>query len=88
MAEVAALLAQASTRLSASQRARVPARALREPTADIEAANVAVQKAGEAVAEDNYLGAQAALQGVKDRIQKAVAAIDEAAASQSPRRRR
>jgi len=88
MAEIAGLLAQANTRIAAAQRTRVPARLLRQPAADIEAANADVQKAGEAIDADDYLGAQAMLQGVKDRIQKAIAAIDAATTSQSPRRRR
>jgi hypothetical protein len=88
MAEIAGLLAQANTRLAAAQRSRVPARVLRQPAADIDAANADVQKAGEAIDADDYLGAQATLQGVKDRIQKAIAAIDTATTSQSPRRRR
>ena len=88
MAEIAGLLAQANTRIAAAERARVPARLLREPGADIEAANAEVQKAGEAVNADDYLGAQAILQGVKERMEKAIAAIDAATASQSSRRRR
>ena len=88
MAEIAGLLAQANTQIAAAQRARVPARLLREPAAEIEAVNAVVQKAGEAVNADDYLGAQAMLQGVKERIQKAIAAIEAATTSQSPRRRR
>ena len=88
MAEIAGLLAQANTQIAAAQRARVPARLLREPAAEIEAVNAVVQEAGEAANADDYLGAQAMLQGVKDRIQKAIAAIDAATTSQSPRRRR
>ena len=88
MAEIAGLLAQANTQITAAQRARVPVGLLREPAAEIEAVNAVVQKAGEAVNADDYLGAQAMLQGVKERIQKAIAAIDAATTSQSARRRR
>jgi hypothetical protein len=88
MAEIAGLMAQANTRITAAERARVPARLLRGPAADIRAVNVGVQKAGEAVKADDYLGAQAMLQGLKERILKAIAAINAATASQSPRRRR
>ncbi|MSO29709.1 MAG: DUF4398 domain-containing protein [Acidobacteria bacterium] len=88
MAEIAGLLAQANTRIAAAQRARVPARLLRQPAADIEAANADVQKSGEAMNADDYLGAQATLKGVKERIEKATAAVEEATTSQSPRRRR
>jgi hypothetical protein len=88
MAELAALLAQANTRVAAAQKARVPARLLGQPSAEIEAVNGIVQKAGEAAKTDDYLGAQAMLQGVKERIQKAIAAIDAATTAQSTRRRR
>lgn len=88
MAEIAGLLAQANTQITAAQRARVPEGLLREPAAEIEAVNAVVQKAGEAVNADDYLGAQAMIQGVKDRIQKSIAAIDAATTSQSARRRR
>lgn len=88
MAEIAGLLAQANTQIAAAQRARVPARLLREPAAEIEAVNADVQKAGEAANADDYLGAQAMLQGVKERIEKTIAAIEAATTSQSARRRR
>ena len=87
MAQIAALLAQASTRLTAAQRARGPSR-LRQPAAEIEAVNAVVQKAGEQIRKDDYLGAQATLRGVKERIQKAVIAIEAVNGSQSQRRRR
>jgi hypothetical protein len=47
-----------------------------------------VQKAGEAIAADDYFAARPALNGVKERIEQAIAAIDAATASQSARRRR
>jgi hypothetical protein len=87
MAQIAALLAQASTRLTAAQRARGPAR-LRQPAAEIEAVNAVVQKAGEQIKNDDYLTAQATLQGVKERLQKAVIAIEAVNGSQAQRRRR
>jgi hypothetical protein len=87
MAEIATLLAQANTRTAAAQRARVPARLLRQPTEDIAVANADVQKAGEAIKADDYLGARSALEGVKERIGKALAALDEATRPPSRRRR-
>jgi hypothetical protein len=47
-----------------------------------------VQKAGEQIKNDDYLTAQATLQGVKERLQKAVIAIEAVNGSQSQRRRR
>jgi hypothetical protein len=88
LTETAALIARANARMAAAQRARVPARVLRQPAADIAAANPDLQKAGEAVAADDYLDARSALEGVKGRLEKTLAAIDEAIAAQSNRRRR
>ncbi len=50
--------------------------------------NAIVQKAGEQIRSDDYLGAKATLEGVKERIQKAVIAIEAVNGSQSQRRRR
>jgi hypothetical protein len=88
MAEVATLMAQADTRLEAARKSRAPRRTLDEAAAAIAAVNADVQKAGEAVAADDYIAARPALDGVKERIQQAIATIDAAATSQSPRRRR
>ncbi len=88
MAEVAALMAQADTRLEAARSTRAPRRALDDAAAAIAAVNADVQKAGEAIAADDYFAARPALNGVKERIEQAIAAIDAATASQSQRRRR
>jgi hypothetical protein len=88
MAELAALLAQANTTIAAAQKARVPPRLLQQPAAEIEAVTAVVQKAGEAVKADDYLGARAMLEGVKERIQTAMTAIQQATTAQSARRRR
>jgi hypothetical protein len=85
MAEIAALLAQANTRIAAAEQARVPQRLLREPAGEVAAVNLRVQEAGEAVMAGDYLAARTALEGVKERIDKTLAAID---AAQAPRRRR
>ncbi|HEY6361268.1 MAG TPA: DUF4398 domain-containing protein [Vicinamibacterales bacterium] len=87
MAEVAALMAQAGTRLEAARKARAPRRALDEIAAAIAMVNEDVQKAGEAIKSDDYFTARAALDGVKERIEKAIAAVDEASKSQVQRRR-
>jgi len=75
MAEIATLMAQANTRRSAAQRARIPARGVAESARDVDAASAAVQKAGEAIAADDYLAALAALKGVKERLETAVATM-------------
>jgi hypothetical protein len=87
MAQIAALLAQANTRLAGAQRSRGAAR-VRQPASDLEAVNAAVQKAGEQIKADDYFGARTTLNGVVERIQKAISAIDAVAGSQSQRRRR
>jgi len=88
VAEITVLATQGRTRLAAAERARVPRRLLEKPANDLTAADGAVQKAGEAIAEGDYLGAGTALEGVKERVQQAFAAIDEAISARSPPRRR
>jgi hypothetical protein len=87
MAEIAGLLAQANTRMPVARR-RLPARTLRQPSEDIASANADVQKAGEAVKADDYMTALKQLEGVKERIDKALATIDAAMAPPAARRRR
>jgi hypothetical protein len=88
IAEIGVLIAQGQTRVTAATRAGVPRRLLAQPAGDLEAAKASVQKAGEAVAAGDYLAANAALQGIKVRVQKALTAVDAAIGSQSSRRRR
>jgi len=88
MAEIAAGLAQANARLQAAERARVPARLLREPQDELAAINRDVQKAGEAIQTGDYLAAKPLLDGVKARIEKVAAELQARATSQSARRRR
>ena len=87
MTEIVALLAQANTRMTAAQRARVPQRRLQGPTNEVAAANAAVQKAGEAINADDYLTARETLEGVKERIEQALAAINEVSPPPGARRR-
>jgi hypothetical protein len=88
MAEVAALLAQANTRIAAAETGRVPRRALADARRALAQVNADVQKAGAAMKVDDYLGAQPSLNGVKERIDGVIAALDAATPAQSSRRRR
>ncbi len=87
MAQIAALIAEANTRLAAATRARVSGRVLDRPRRELATVDESVQKAGAAMKADDYLAARTALQGVKERIQQAVRALD-APAVQSSRRGR
>jgi flagellar hook-basal body complex protein FliE len=87
MAQIAALIAEANTRLAAATRARVPRRVLDGPRTELAVVDDSVQKAGAAMRADDYLAARTALQGVKERIERAMKAL-ETPASQSSRRAR
>jgi len=89
MAETAALMAQANNRLEEARKTRgVSRRALDEIAATLSAVNADVQKAGEAITAEDYLAAGPLLDGVRERITAAMAAIDAARTSQQQRRRR
>ena len=85
--EITALIAQARARLMAAERARVARRLLQQPHADLTASEGALQKAGEAVAAEDYLLAREALNGVRERVNAALMAINETMAPRSPARR-
>ena len=87
MAQIAALIAEANTRLAAATRSRTPRRVLDGPRTDLAAVDQSVQKAGAAMRADDYLSARSALQGVKERIEQALRAL-ETPAVQSSRRAR
>ena len=87
MADVAALLAEASTRVTAAEHARVPRRTVRQAQQELERVNEDVQKAGAAMKQEDYAAAGAALQGVKPRIQHIIASL-QPAPTQPPRRGR
>ena len=87
MAQIAALIAEANTRLAAATRSRTPRRVLDGPRTDLAAVDQSVQKAGAAMRADDYLAARTALQGVKQRIEEALRAL-ETPAVQSSRRAR
>ena len=61
---------------------------LARPGADLKAARGHLQKAGEAVTGGDYVAATAAVDGLKERVDKAIMAVDAAIAAQSSRRRR
>ena len=87
MAQIAALIAQANTRLAVATRARVPRRVLDGSRQELAAVDESVQKAGEAMKAGDYLAAKAALQGVKERIARAVSALGPPAVQSSRRTR-
>lgn len=86
MAQIAALIAEANTRLAAATRTRTR-RVIEAPRRELATVNERVQKAGAAMKADDYLTARTALQGVKERIEGALKAL-EAPAVQSSRRAR
>jgi hypothetical protein len=88
MAEVGTLVAQASMRLQAAQKARVTRRTLAGPTKALDAVEDDVQKAGALMKAGDYLAARPLLQGIKDRVVKINADLDALMAAQSQRRRR
>ena len=87
MAQIAALIAGANSRLAAASRARAPRRVLDGPRSELAAVDDSVQKAGAAMKADDYLAARAALQGVRERIERAMRAL-ETPGVQSSRRAR
>jgi hypothetical protein len=87
MAQIASLIAEANTRLAAASRSRASRRVIDAPRRELAAVNERVQKAGAAMKADDYLTARTALQGVKERIEGAMKAL-EAPAAQSSRRAR
>jgi hypothetical protein len=88
LTEVDALVARGQAQIAAAERARVPARLLREPTRDLATLVTDLQEPRKAVASGDYLGATRALDGIKQRVEKVVADVAAATTSQTPRRRR
>jgi len=76
-ADITRLVTQGRERLAAAERARGPRGPLAQPAQDLTAADAALQKSGEAIAAGDYLAARAALEGVKERVEAALAAIDD-----------
>ena len=88
MAEIAAVLAQANARVAAAETGRIPRRTLAAARRTLAQVNDDVQKAGAAMQANDYLAAQPALTGVKERIEGVIASLDAAAPAQSSRRAR
>ena len=76
--EVTALVVQGRAQLAAAERARVPRPRLERSAADLTAAAAYLQEADEAVAAGDYLRASTVLEGLRERVERALAAIDEA----------
>jgi hypothetical protein len=87
MAEIFILMAQANARTMDAGTAPAPRRVIAEARKRLAQVNDDVQKVGAAMKADDYLVAQPALAGLKQRIEDVMASID-AAAPQSSRRRR
>jgi hypothetical protein len=87
MAEIAGVLAQANARITA-QTGRVPRRVLADARRTLAQVNADVQKVGAAMQANDYLAAQSALKGVKERIDGVITSLDAASPAQSSRRRR
>ena len=87
MAQIAALIAEANTRLAAASRSRIPRRTLDGSRKTLAAVDDNVQKAGAAMKADDYLSAKADLQGVREQITQATTAL-EGPGAQSSRRSR
>jgi hypothetical protein len=88
MAEVAALLAEANSRIAAAQHSRIPRRVVRQAQQEIERVSEDVQKAGAAMKGEDYAAAGTALTGVKDRIRRVIASLEAPTAAQTARRAR
>jgi hypothetical protein len=86
LAEIGPLTEHVRTQLAAARKARVPARTLRPLTEALTRGEADLQKAGEAVKNEDYLGAQPLLQGAKAQIEKTLAELDAAIVAQSQRR--
>ena len=87
MAQIAALIAQANTRLAGATRARVPRRVVDTERRELASVDERVQKAGAAMRADDYLAAREALQGVREKIEQAVRALEPASVQSSRRAR-
>ena len=88
MTEISALVELGRARLAAAARARVAGRLLEQPAGALTDVEADLQEAGEAIATGDYLAARAMLQGVRGRVEAALAAIEDAIATRPPQRRR
>ena len=88
MTEISDLVAQGRARLVGAARARVPGRLFEQPAGALTDAEADLQEAGEAIAAGDYLAARAMIEGVKGRVEAALAAIEDTIATRPPQRRR
>lgn len=86
-AEITALTAQATGRLSTAEKTRVARRIVSESRQSLAAAEGLVQKADAAVQAQDFSAAQAALSGAKERITQVITRLDAAMGAQKVRRR-
>jgi hypothetical protein len=86
--QIETIVAQARARLDELDNARPRRVSVSDGRRAIVVANVAVQKAREALSRSDYVAAREATKGVADRLQAAMKEIEAAAAAPVPRRRR
>jgi hypothetical protein len=72
---LAARMVEGRTLLDAASRGGVPQHGLAQPASDLTAAEFHLQEAGEAVDMGDYLGARAALEGVREKLEHATASL-------------
>jgi hypothetical protein len=87
MAEVKALVAQVQAWIDSPASARTP-RTRRAAQQVVAQSTADLQKAGSAMQDDDYAGAQTLLDAAKERLQKVLPAAPNADAEQSTRRRK
>ena len=88
LVDFSARVQQLDSRLKAAESARVPARDLRDPAATLTQAKTALQKARTAFGTGDFLGVEAPLSGVKDKIDVAMKQVDTASQRGKARKRR
>lgn len=86
-AEINALIAQATGRLTTAEKTRVSRRLLSESRQSLAAADGLLQKADAAVQAQDFSAAEAALSGAKERISQVITRLDAAMGAQKVRRR-
>ena len=87
IAELETFLAQADARIETARRARVAARLLAKPIAEVAAIRANVQEAREAVEAGDYFAAEKRLEGIRERIDGVLTAVTEASTPPTRRRR-
>jgi hypothetical protein len=83
MVDVATLLASAGARIEEAERAGAARSAVRAAREAVALVNDDVQKAGAAMAADDYAGAEPLLMGVKAQISAVLASLDQSMPAQS-----